>query len=239
MTIAVLAAAVLPACGTTATTTTSSTTTTTTTTTATTSTSTTTTAPASGDDALAVLAAIPVAKEHPAGYDRDLFPHWIRVGDAGCDVRDEVLIRSSHPAAQVDPYGCGVREGDWVSSYDAVTVTDPGALDIDHVVALKEAWDSGAWAWTPGRRTAFANDLTDERTLRAVTASSNRSKGDRDPSNWLPPNAADTCRYLGAWIAVKARWGLSADQSEWRRIRNVVRGRCPGLRIAPWTDPPA
>ena len=113
-------------------------------------------------------------------------------------------------------------------------MTDPAALEVDHVVALKEAWDSGAWQWDDARRAEFANDLVDARTLRAVTAASNQSKGEADPSNWLPPNEAFVCTYLADWIAIKARWELSMDQSEFGRIRNVITERCPEQTIAPW-----
>jgi len=182
-------------------------------------------------DLLAVLEQIPVVLEHHDGYSRDLFLLWTDDDGDGCDTRAEVLIAESLTPAQVDPYGCTVVAGDWHSSYDDVTVTDPGELDIDHLVSLKEAWDSGAWAWTVDQRTAYANDLTDPRTLAAVTASSNRAKGDRDPSNWLPTNEADVCSYVADWIAVKARWQLSMDESEYGRIRNLLRGPCADMSI--------
>jgi hypothetical protein len=180
-----------------------------------------------------VLAGITVEKEHRGGYDRDLFEHWVDADGDGCDTRDEVLQRDSLTPAQVDPVRCNVVAGDWVSAYDGVSTSNPGDLEIDHVVALKEAWDSGAWAWTPVQREAFANDLDDERTLRAVTSESNRAKSDKDPSNWLP-RREDQCRYLGDWVAIKARWGLSMDPSEAGRIRNVISSSCRGLVLAPW-----
>ncbi len=75
--------------------------------------------------------------------------------------------------------------------------------------------------------------------MRAVTAASNASKGQADPSNWLPPNEAAVCAYLADWVAIKARWRLSMDQSEAGRIRNVLTDRCPDQTLAPWpaTDP--
>jgi hypothetical protein len=87
-------------------------------------------------------------------------------------------------------------------------------------------------------RRAFANDLTDERTLIAVSASSNRSKSDRDPSNWLPPISADLCRFLGDWVSIKVRWNLTMDQSEHGRIRNLLTDECPGLRVRTPSAPP-
>lgn len=182
--------------------------------------------------ALDVLRSIPIEREHPDGYDRDKFLVWADLDGDGCDTRQEVLRAESLEPVQSDPMGCPVLAGRWTSVYDGVTTGDPSELDIDHVVALKEAWDSGAWAWTPVQRIAFANDLTDPRTLVAVSASSNRSKGDRDPSNWLPP-AEDPCRYVADWVAIKARWGLSMDQSEWGRIKNLLNGPCVGTRLDP------
>jgi hypothetical protein len=186
--------------------------------------------------ALDVLAGISVMRERGDGYDRDLFEHWITVG--GCSTRENVLIRDSLTPAQVDPFGCRVVAGDWVSPYDGATWDNPADVDIDHVVALKEAWDSGAWSWSAAQRRAFANDVTDRRSLRAVTDEVNQSKGDKDPSNWMPSLVSARCQYLADWVAIKARWQLSMDESEAGRIRNLLTRECPGLRIEPWTSPP-
>jgi hypothetical protein len=144
-----------------------------------------------------------------------------------------VLLRDAIGVAQTIE-GCEVFAGEWLSIYDGITVTDPGGVQVDHVVALKEAWDSGAWEWSPQRRSDFANDLDDDRTLRAVTGAVNDAKGDADPSNWIPPNETAVCGYLADWIAIKARWQLSMDQSEAGRIRNLLSDRCPDQTIAPW-----
>lgn len=193
-----------------------------------------TSAPADPNTVLALdlLALTVVENEHPDGYDRDLF-HYPKSMGGGCTTRTEVLKRDSFTPAQVDPYGCTVVAGDWWSIYDRTWHTVPSELDIDHVVALKEAWDSGAWRWDDRTRTAFANDFTDPRTLRAITSSVNRDKSDNDPSNWLPPHPDDVCRYVGEWVAIKVRWGLSMDQSEFGRIRNLLTGQCSGTRVAP------
>ena len=185
-------------------------------------------------DPLQVLAAILVQNEYQSGYSRELFPHWLDVDGDGCNAREQVLKRDSVSLPQVDPIDCYVVAGDWLSPYDGRMVRDRTQVDIDHVVALKEAWDSGAWAWSAAQRTAFANDTSDRRSLVASSASSNRSKSDKDPSNWLPTRSSYVCTYLGNWVAIKARWGLSMDRSEYGRIRNVLTSRCAGLRIAPW-----
>lgn len=199
--------------------------------------STSTTKPPKGNSArsaLAVLATIPRMKEHPQGYARDLFRHWTDDDGDGCNTREEVLIAESVTPAQVDAYGCKVVEGDWFSEYDGITHTNPSNLDIDHVVSLKEAWDSGAWNWSAAQRQKFANDLSDPRSLIAVTASANRSKSDKDPSNWIPGRQEAVCTYIVNWVAVKAKWKLSMDESEWGRSRNIIAKNCPTATVAPW-----
>jgi hypothetical protein len=124
-----------------------------------------------------------------------------------------------------------VTSGQWYSVYDGVWLTDAGQLQIDHVVALKEAWDSGAKEWDNSTREAFANDL-DSPELIAVSSSSNQSKGDADPSNWIPENPGDQCRYIVAVVVVKAQWGLSMDESEYGGIRNLLRGPCEGATVS-------
>lgn len=177
------------------------------------------------DDLGALLAHLSVSPERPAGYKRSLFPHWDTQPN-GCTTREAVLIAESEVPPAVDARYCTVRSGSWVSSYDGKVLTDPRVLDVDHVVALKEAWDSGAHAWTADRRRAFANDLTHPDSLVAVSASSNRSKSDKDPSQWLPQRS-DQCRYAIAWVGVKLRWGLSADAKEVAALRTLA-ARCDG-----------
>ena len=190
------------------------------------------------EDAKSVLSSIRVENEYKTGYKRSLFIHWADLNGDGCDTREEVLKRASNSKPQVDPYRCYVVAGDWASPYDGKNLSDRGDVDIDHVVALKEAWDSGAWAWSESQRKAYANDMTDRRTLIAVTDRVNMSKSDKDPSNWMPPLRSYWCTYLGDWISVKARWGLSMDQSEFGRIGNLLSSDCGSLTIASWSAAP-
>ena len=191
-----------------------------------------------GGSAIGVLQNIRVQNERGNGYVRALFEHWRDIDGDGCDAREQVLKRDSVTLPQVDPYSCKVIAGDWVSPYDGARWSDPTDIDIDHVVALKEAWDSGAWAWSSATRKAYANDTSDKRTLLAVTDNVNQRKSDKDPSNWTPPLKSYLCTYLGNWISVKARWGLSMDKSEWGRIKNLLNSSCAGLVIAPWSAAP-
>jgi len=114
---------------------------------------------------------------------------------------------------------CDVWMGRWHEPYVGYVTTDPRKLDIDHLVPLKEAHRSGAYQWTKTRRVAYANYLKDEWHLIAVDAGANRSKGDKDPAEWLPPNEAFLCAYLTHWVEVKRQWNLSMDQAEAEAIR--------------------
>lgn len=188
------------------------------------------TPPAGGGDPLAALRVVPEGVR--AGYDRDLFQHWIDADGNRCDTREEVLIAESRSPAQVDFYGCKVVAGDWFSAYDGVSTDQPGELDIDHVVALAEAWDSGASAWDDTRRRDFANDLGYPGSLIAVTASSNRSKSDHDPAGWMPPRRESWCSFATDWVGVKIRWNLTADQAEVSALRTAF-ATCASAPPAP------
>jgi len=175
-----------------------------------------------------LLRSLKVAPERPAGYDRDLFPHWDYVG-RNCDVRDLVLIDEARRGPSTGS-SCPVGPGTWLSAFDGVTVRDPSQLDIDHLVPLAEAWASGARRWTTAVREAFANDRGYAGSLIAVTASSNRSKGDQDPAEWLPPRVSYRCTYISEWIAVKWRWRLRVDATEQAALRVQVKA-CGKPRI--------
>ncbi len=178
---------------------------------------------------LKLLARLVTAPEHPAGYDRALFIHWIDADKDGCSTRAEVLITESRTTAKIGA-SCSVT-GSWRSAYDGVTTTTASRFDIDHVVALKEAWDSGAWDWTSARRKSFANDLGDSRSLRAVSAASNRSKSDKDPAQWLPPLTTFRCTYAREWVVVKVRWTLRVDTLERAALKRILTA-CPAVTAA-------
>ena len=155
-----------------------------------------------------------VAAERRRGYDRDKFRHWIDA-DADCqDTRDEVLRAES----VIEVSGCDIATGRWRSYYDGEVWTDASDVDIDHLVPLAEAWDSGGRRWTAGTRTRYANDLRDPRPLVAVTDNVNQSKSDQDPADWEP--ALGKCRYLREWVSVKIRWRLAVDRAEKQQLRD-------------------
>ena len=154
-----------------------------------------------------------IEPEFVGGYNRDLFADWYDADRNGCNTRKEVLIAESLEPVQIGPR-CAITGGRWFSIYDNVETTDSSTFDIDHMVPLSEAWDSGAWNWNADQRKHFANDLDQPFFLIAVTATSNRSKSDRDPAEWMPPNANYHCEYVRIWIEVKRAWDLSVDQAE-------------------------
>ncbi|MFD4630282.1 HNH endonuclease family protein [Streptomyces sp. NPDC058284] len=169
------------------------------------------------------IAALPMAAESREGYQRSRFRHWTDEDRDGCDTREEVLIAESRTAPTIGA-GCKVIAGEWFSFYDSETVTQPRGLDIDHMVPLAEAWDSGASTWSARRRQAYANDLGDERSLVAVSARSNRSKADQDPSEWQLPLADARCTYTAGWLATKLRWNLSVDKPERHALQELAAG---------------
>jgi hypothetical protein len=116
---------------------------------------------------------------------------------------------------------CEPTAGRWYSVYDAVYITDDSAIDIDHIVPLAEAWKSGASTWTTARRQQFANDLTIAQLI-AVSASSNRSKGDRDPGSWKPTNTSVHCIYAREWIWVKYTYGLALQSTEKTALQQML-----------------
>lgn len=153
-------------------------------------------------------------------YDRALYRHWVD-DDGDCqDTRQEVLVAESVEPPVLDEKGCKVVSGKWLDPYTGEAITDPRRLDIDHMVPLSEAHRSGAYAWTKEQRRAFANDLSCGHALIAVAAKANRSKGDKDPANWMPPNETFHCEYLRRWVSVKQKYGLSFDVREAKFIIN-------------------
>ncbi|MEV5921954.1 HNH endonuclease family protein [Streptomyces pseudogriseolus] len=167
------------------------------------------------------LAALAVQDEDRTGYERTKFRHWVDADRDGCSTRSEVLIEEAVTAPEQGA-NCALTGGSWYSPYDDTYFTQARALDIDHLVPLAEAWDSGASAWTAAERQAYANDLDDARSLIAVSAASNRSKADQDPSTWQPPATGYRCTYATDWVAIKTRWALAVDPAEQAALAEIL-----------------
>lgn len=181
---------------------------------------------ASVQDAIKVLK---VAPDVRVGYARSNFKHWSDLDKNGCNTRNDVIIAEALVKPKVEA-GCKIVKdtGKWYSAYDALTVTNFSALDVDHMVPLAEAWDSGASKWDAAKREVYANDMGDSTSLIAVTAATNRSKSDQDPGDWLP--AKDVCTYIANWVHVKVRWSLAVDDKELKAI-NTANAKCPKTKI--------
>ena len=160
-----------------------------------------------------------IAEDKNSGYKRSAFKHWIDVDKNGCNTRAEVLIEEAIVKPKIGPK-CKLTGGKWLSAFDGKTITNASHLDVDHMVPLAEAWRSGAWKWTAAQRQAFANDLENSEALIAVSASTNRSKGDKDPSLWMP--AKEQCVYTQNWISIKVKYSLTADPQEVEKLNSLV-----------------
>lgn len=179
-----------------------------------------TAAAANGSSVLAGLTT--AAPVQTTTYQRSLFPTWVDADRDGCNTRAEVLqAQTTVPVTYTTATGCTVATGKWNSWYDAQTWTLASDVDIDHLVPLKEAWISGAWAWTTQQRQDYANDLSIPYALQAVTDNVNQSKSDSDPAAWMPPSAGAACQYAQDWVLVKYKWKLAVDAAERAKLNSL------------------
>ncbi|MCH7233074.1 proprotein convertase P-domain-containing protein [Glycomyces sp. L485] len=177
----------------------------------------------SASTAQSELGALTVAAEsHNSSYDRSLFPHWRSVG-GGCTARQYVLSRDGSNVQTGSD--CQPDSGSWQSDFDNTWTSSVSNATIDHVVALHEAWGSGAWAWSTSQRQAFANDI-DSPQLWIASSSVNSSKSSYDPAEWMPPNIAVRCDYVKAWIHVKYLYDLTVDPAEKSALQSHLTDYC-------------
>ena len=182
--------------------------------------------------ALDWLATLAVRGRAPrTGYDRALFGQaWADVDRNGCDTRNDVLARDL-AAEETRPgtHGCIILSGTLRDPYTGTTIAfvrgqgTSGKVQIDHVVALSDAWQKGAQQWTTQRRTALANDALN---LLAVDGLTNQRKSDGDAATWLPPSKAYRCSYAARQIAVKAKYGLWVTRAERDALGRIL-ATCP------------
>ena len=157
-------------------------------------------------------------------YDRRDWKHWIDE-DRDCqNTRHEVLIEESLKAVTFkSDKQCQVATGEWLAPFTGDTVTDGTKLDVDHMVPLKNAHDSGGWAWDKDKKAAYANEMGYADHLIAVTASANRKKGARGPEEWKPANQGYWCDYAIDWVQIKVEWELSATKAEWAALQEMLK----------------
>jgi hypothetical protein len=165
------------------------------------------------------------------GYDRSSFSHWRDPDRNGCDARNDILRRDlTNLVIKSDSNGCKVLGGVLADPYSGKNIDfvfGASLIDIDHVVALSNAWQTGAFQFTNEIRLQFANDPLN---LLAVSASLNRQKGDGDAATWLPPTKSYRCRYVARQIAVKKKYGLWLTKPE-KIAMSTLLAKCPKEEI--------
>ena len=201
-------------------------------------------ASAAPQPALATAMQLTVKGRAPkTGYSRDQFGNgWVDVDHNGCDTRNDILARDLEPRTfKAGTHDCVVLTGTRADPYSARTISfirgneTSNAVQIDHVVALSDAWQKGAQSWDGTRRTAFANDPMN---LLAVDGPLNMQKGDGDAATWLPPNKAYRCQYVARQVGVKYTCGLWVAEAERNAMVSVL-STCPGEALPSGSAVPA
>jgi hypothetical protein len=180
--------------------------------------------PGGGAEALiAVIELLEVEEEPPRrNYSRDNFEHWVDLDGVGCNTRHRVLAaQATALKARSDSADCKVVEGEWeLLFHGGRHIGAASEIDVDHVVALAEAWDSGAAEWNAARRRVFAND-----PLNLIVASRqvNQEKADRDAGEWTPPDPRARCLTAAKMTLTKLRYRLRIDAVERRGLIRMAR----------------
>ncbi|WP_370524192.1 DUF1524 domain-containing protein [Cellulomonas sp. APG4] len=175
------------------------------------------------------------------GYERDLFGEgWVDVDRNGCDTRNDVLGRDlTDVTTKPGTRGCVVLTGILLDPYSGATLAfvrgaaTSSDVQVDHVVALADAWQKGAWQWDGPTRVAFANDPLN---LLAVDGALNQQKGAGDAATWLPPSKPYRCAYVARQVAVKHAYGLWVTEAERDAMARVLTG-CPAEPLPVATGP--
>jgi hypothetical protein len=190
---------------------------------------------ASTKTAEAVLETLAVKGRAPkTGYERSQFgPAWSDVDRNGCDTRNDILYRDlTSITYKPGTRECVVLSGVLVDPYSGEKIAfERGVkssmdVQIDHVVALSNAWQTGAFKLSYDKRLAFANDPMN---LLAVKGRLNSQKGDGDAATWLPPLKSIRCAYVAQQIAVKAKYGLWVTPPEKAAMKSLL-AKCPGFK---------
>lgn len=187
---------------------------------------------APSDDALTVLNSLSVkGRAAKTGYTRAQFTHWSDLDRNGCDARNDTLKRDlTEVIYKAGTRDCKVIAGLLLDPFSGKVITfssTKSTIDIDHVVALSNAWQTGAAYFDKTKRQQIANDPLN---LLAVDFSLNRQKGDGDAATWLPPLKSYRCDYVARQIAVKAKYGLWVTQPEKIAIIKLLE-KCEGQKI--------
>jgi len=176
------------------------------------------------EDSISTLNSLEVKGRAPkTGYSRAQFPHWSDLDRNGCDARNDILKRDlTEVIFKAGTRDCKVISGvllDPFSNKVLAFTSAKSAVDIDHLVALSNAWQTGAAYFDRSKRSQFANDPIN---LLAVDSRLNRQKGDGDAATWLPPHKPFRCEYVSRQVAVKAKYSLWVTAAEKDAITRVL-----------------
>ena len=188
------------------------------------------------DLAIDQLNSLPVKGRAPkTGYTRAQFgQEWADIDRNGCDTRNDILKRDlTNIVFKAKTRECVVMSGVLIDPYSGDRMEflrgekTSSLIQIDHVVALSNAWQTGAFQKTLVERTQFANDPLN---LLAVKGSLNNQKGDGDAATWLPPLKSYRCAYVARQIAVKKKYGLWVTPPEKAAITAIL-AKCPDQKV--------
>ena len=165
--------------------------------------------------------------ELPKYNRREHFYGWVNADPTtNClDTRTEVLVRDADPNVQIvfkNSKQCNVARGLWHDPYTGEDFKISTAIQIDHVVPLKNAYLTGAAHWTTSKRCNYGNFLNNDFHLLAVSGHENMSKGGKSPEAYMPPDESYACEYVAKWMKIKAIWKLQATEEEMNGIENVI-----------------
>ena len=181
--------------------------------------------------ASAVLESLLVKGRAPkTGYDRASFGDWADLDNDSCKTRDEILMRDMKSVTFDPEEKCQVQTGILIDPYSGITINflqgrgTSSLVQIDHVVAVSDAWQKGAFKWGSTTKVAFYNDPLN---LLAVQGRLNSQKGDGDAATWLPPLKSYRCAYVARQIAVKAKYRIWVTTAEKAAMKSILE-KCPG-----------
>lgn len=157
-------------------------------------------------------------------FDRASWGGWVDADHDCLDTRQEVLIKTSQIDVTLDSSGCKVLRGQWACPYTGNLITNPNLLDVSPLVPLEEAHLSGAYTWSKRKKSRYLNNLVLEH-LQVVDKATNRSRGPRQPHEWMPPNKEFHCEYVKIWLKTKRIWNLSFDCIEAQSLSSKM-GQC-------------
>ena len=190
-------------------------------------------APVVNSGIVSKLNSLTVTEASGVSYDRGEWHHWADITPCW-SVREQVLADEAVQDGSLtllDKYkvrttdlskACYVAGGTWVDPYTGETFTNPSDLDIDHMIPLNYAAQHGGQVWDSGKKESYANNRDYAGHLKAVSASANRSKSDKGPSQWKPSNQANWCEYATDWVNISSTWNLTVTGADKNALADML-----------------